>query len=240
MEEDQRQSQTIMNTDDVLEMLDGLLEKSNAKWWDDFWTDEERDVPFFLDLPDENLIDYINNRDIKIGRALDIGCGNGRNSRYLASLGFKVDAIDFSEASIKKAEDMTDSRLGITYMHTPFSEMITEHESYDLIYDSGCFHHVKPHRRALYLKKVFNLLKPDGYFGLVCFNEKGGSSISDYEVYHKKTMEGGLGYSEEKLNKVLIPYFEIVNFREMIEGTEGESFGLPTMWTALLHKASHR
>ena len=28
------------------------------------------------------------------GSALDIGCGNGRNSEYLRNLGYKVDSID--------------------------------------------------------------------------------------------------------------------------------------------------
>lgn len=34
------------------------------------------------------------------GRALDIACGNGRNARYLAGLGFEVDALDISEVAI--------------------------------------------------------------------------------------------------------------------------------------------
>lgn len=239
MEEQERQNETIMNTEDVLEMLDGLLEKWDAQWWDDFWKDEERDVSFFVDLPDENLVQYIQNNCIQPGRVLDIGCGNGRNSRYLAKLGFEVDAIDFSKASITKAKEATQGDLNINYVHAAFREMKTEHGTYDFIYDSGCLHHVKPHRRAQYLKKVFNLLKPGGYFGLACFNEDGGCAVTDHEVYHKKSMAGGLGYSEEKLNKVLVPYFEVINFRRMKEGIENESFGKPTLWVALMHKASH-
>ena len=30
----------------------------------------------------------------KTGKILDIGCGNGRNSKYMAQLGYKVDSID--------------------------------------------------------------------------------------------------------------------------------------------------
>lgn len=40
------------------------------------------------------------------GVALDIACGRGRNSRYLASLGFTVDAIDVSDQALRLgAED---------------------------------------------------------------------------------------------------------------------------------------
>ena len=36
------------------------------------------------------------------GRALDIACGVGQNSLFLASKGFVVDAVDFSEVAISK------------------------------------------------------------------------------------------------------------------------------------------
>jgi SAM-dependent methyltransferase len=34
------------------------------------------------------------------GNALDIACGNGRNSRFLAQKGFQVDAVDISDTAI--------------------------------------------------------------------------------------------------------------------------------------------
>ncbi|MBV9817948.1 MAG: methyltransferase domain-containing protein [Solirubrobacterales bacterium] len=41
------------------------------------------------------------NRDLLAGtRALDLACGIGRNARFLAGLGFAVDALDVSEVAI--------------------------------------------------------------------------------------------------------------------------------------------
>lgn len=39
------------------------------------------------------------------GRALDLACGDGRNARYLAELGFAVDAIDISDVMIGRLGD---------------------------------------------------------------------------------------------------------------------------------------
>ncbi len=46
------------------------------------------------------------------GRALDIACGNGRNSRFLAQKGFKVDAVDISNVALSQLPD-NDTRINI-------------------------------------------------------------------------------------------------------------------------------
>lgn len=39
-----------------------------------------------------------------IGRAIDIACGAGRNTHYLADLGFIVDAVDISDVGLKNVK----------------------------------------------------------------------------------------------------------------------------------------
>jgi tellurite methyltransferase len=58
----------------------------------------------FPDRPSEWLTE---NREFLIGsgarrarRALDVACGDGRNSLYLAELGFAVDAVDVSDVAV--------------------------------------------------------------------------------------------------------------------------------------------
>lgn len=109
-------------------------------------------------------------------------------------------------------------------------------EIYDFIYDSGCLHHMKPHRRNQYLKTILKYLKSDGYFGMICFNLKGGANISDYDVYRDNSMQGGMGFSEYKLKSILEPYFEIIEFREMIESDNENVFGKSFLWSVLMKK----
>lgn len=232
-------NETIMCTDDVLDMLDTLLEKEDQQYWDVFWKDKKKPIPFFVDLPDENLMKYVDEDIILSGKVMDIGCGNGRNTRYLCEKGFEVEGLDYSSESINWAIEASTDHKAVSYTNASFFDVIKPHGEYDFIYDSGCLHHIKPHRRPQYLKKICNLLKPGAYFGLVCFNEDGGTVLNDHDIYHKKTMSGGLGYSEEKLKKILVPFFEIIEFREMEQGEEEKSYGLPTLWTVLLKKADH-
>lgn len=39
------------------------------------------------------------------GKALDLACGNGRNARFLAQMGFEVDALDIADVAIEWLED---------------------------------------------------------------------------------------------------------------------------------------
>ncbi len=47
---------------------------------------------------------------VPAGRALDVACGAGRNSLYLAAAGFSVDAIDISAVALERARAAAASR----------------------------------------------------------------------------------------------------------------------------------
>jgi tellurite methyltransferase len=41
----------------------------------------------------------------KVGRCLDLACGTGRHTHYLADLGFEVDAVDFSDYALEQIRE---------------------------------------------------------------------------------------------------------------------------------------
>ena len=61
--------------------------------------------------------------------ALDIACGNGRHSKYLASLGFEVDALDISSVAIAQLQD----EKNIHAIEVDFDTYTLAKEKYDLI-----------------------------------------------------------------------------------------------------------
>jgi tellurite methyltransferase len=49
-------------------------------------------------------------RPLAPGRALDVACGDGRNSLHLARLGFEVDALDVSDFAIERLQAAASKR----------------------------------------------------------------------------------------------------------------------------------
>jgi SAM-dependent methyltransferase len=232
--------ESINSYDDLLRMLDHLLKEESEFSWDNFYSDRERKIPFFENYPDENLVDYIKNKRIVVGKALELGCGPGRNAIYLSSNGFLVDAVDQSEEGLEWAEERAgNQRLQINFIHSNIFDLVIEEGAYDLVYDSGCFHHIPPHRRMSYIELVKRALKPGGSFALTCFvegGELGGAGISDWEVYRGKSMRGGLGFTDEKL-KGIFRDFKAVEIRKMKDmDRESSRFGKSALIAALFKK----
>lgn len=219
----------IRSVEDVLALLDGMFD---APRWDDFYADRDRPVPFFADKPDENLVSYLDRGLITPGRALDLGCGPGRNASHLAAAGFTVDAVDLSPAAIEWARERSgDVRF---LCGDAFALELGE---YDLVYDSGCFHHLPPHRRVSYLSLLDRCLKPGGYLGLACFAAGAmGSEVPDEELYRQASLDGGLGYTAESLRWVFSGLDEVELRRMTEEPPESPRYGVPFLWTALFRR----
>ena len=59
-------------------------------------------------------------------------------------------------------------------------------------------------------------LKPGGSYELVCFRPEGGSGYTDQQVYERRSLGGGLGYSEERLRALWdMPLFSLRVLRQM-------------------------
>jgi SAM-dependent methyltransferase len=230
-----------MKPEHELAELDGLLPGQSREAWQAFYLDRAKPCPFFVASPDESLAQWVTEGVVRPGRALDLGCGHGRNAVYLASRGFTVDAVDYSESAVAWARERVEAAdAAVTLACRSVFDGGFESSAYDLVYDSGCFHHIAPHRRRQYVELVADALKPDGWFGLACFRPEGGSGYSDDEVYERRSLGGGLGYSEARLREVWGEHFGIRFLRPMIEQAPGSAvFGKNFLWALLAQKPGH-
>ncbi|MER5487677.1 methyltransferase domain-containing protein [Streptomyces sp. NPDC002812] len=238
----------IRSVDDVLALMDGLFAPEadrwtagGSAWWDGFYADRERPVPFFAAKPDENLVSCLDRGLVPAGgRALDLGCGPGRNALHLAARGFEVDAVDLSPTALAWAGERARAAGARIRFHqgdafgAAGAGLVGP---YDLIYDSGCFHHLPPHRRVSYLDLLDRLLAPGGRFALTCFASGAmGSELSDAEFYGRARLEGGLAYTPEALRWVFDGLTE-VELRRMNDEPEASGcFGEAFLWTALFRR----
>jgi len=85
--------------------------------------------------------------------ALDIACGMGRHSIYLASLGFRVEALDISPIALKSLNEIEN----ITTKEVDFDNYQLQKDRYDLIV---CVNFLN---RKLF-PQIFNALKSGGLF----------------------------------------------------------------------------
>jgi SAM-dependent methyltransferase len=219
--------------------LDALFQDHQAEWWDRFYRQRDRPVPFFTDAPDEHLWQAVQQGWVPPGRALDLGCGQGRNAIFLARQGFAVQAVDLSGEALGQAREKARAAgVSVTWTEASVFDLALAPGGVDLVCDSGCFHHLPPHRRADYVALVSQALKPGGWLALACFRPEGGSGLSDEQVYQRRSLGGGLGYSEAQLRAVWAGPLQIHRLRPMQSPAPGSGlFGLPFLWALLARRA---
>ncbi len=104
---------------------------------------------------------------IPAGYALDMGCGYGRASIYLAHKDWMVDGVDFvSQAVIGASERAT--RAGVADRVHFYESAVTNlgflSGGYDLVLDVGCAHGLTEEELRQYHQEVLQLMKPGGIF----------------------------------------------------------------------------
>jgi len=76
-------------------------------------------------------------------KALDLGCGEGRNALYLASIGYETSAVDISQTGIQKLKAVAkEFNLNIDAVVCDMREYQFKKE-FDLIVCKGCLHLIK-------------------------------------------------------------------------------------------------
>lgn len=75
------------------------------------------------------------------GRALDIGCGSGRDAVYLAKRGWQVTGIDFAPEGLEKARQRAaDQQADVEWIQADVGRLgqLGLRPGYSLVYDFGC------------------------------------------------------------------------------------------------------
>lgn len=117
--------------------------------------------------PAHALLEISNKIDFKELKVLDMGCGNGRNSIYMAEQGAHVTAIDFSSVAINILNSSISLAKNTPSINTINKDICNglpfEDKSVDLILDSYCLCHfidIESTKRAM--QDCLRVLKTKG------------------------------------------------------------------------------
>lgn len=105
---------------------------------------------------------------------LDVGCGTGTLTRFLAARGHRVTGIDISTRAIERAQEAhgTDERdLDVEFRVGDVLALDGEDGPYATVVDSGTFHVFERRRRSEYADAIGSVLAPGGRAFVLAFGE---------------------------------------------------------------------
>ena len=120
----------------------------------------------------------------RVGRALDIGTGNGGYLGILMRKGADVVGVEPSDAPIRQAEPAIRDKI----INDVFKKGMFEAESFDMISLFQTIEHIPDTKSTL--SEIFSLLKQEGYFYLVCHDYRSlinrilGEKSPIYDIEH--------------------------------------------------------
>lgn len=180
------------------------IKKNSMSSWGEFCGESETFEDFYMK---EYLVTALNRvRPSADARILDIGCGTGPISCFLARQGYNVDGIDVSRTAIEIAR--TNAKERDLDIHFSVDDICcvsrTGSDIYDIVIDTHCMHCITydTDRHAAF-SNIFRLLTKGGYFIIETM------SIEDPSKWSLKGRidEQGILWNEVKKN---YPYDKVV------------------------------
>lgn len=124
----------------------------------------EGDLPWDTGAPDPHLLELFSAGVLTPGRVLEVGCGTGTNSIWLAAHGFAVHGVDLSPQAIAQAN--TKREVAGVSVHFSVLDFLTNEvpgAPFEWVFDRGVFHVFDAAAdRARFVRQVANVLGPKG------------------------------------------------------------------------------
>jgi len=134
------------------------------------------------------VIDYVGNE----GKLLDLGAGQGQDSRFFAEKGFEVSSMDFSDTAVStarseaKAQELDiEIRQGNLSKPFPF-----EDETFDVVYSHLALHYFDHQTTKKLFKEIHRVLNKGGIFATLL------NTIDDPEIKELDYNELAPGFFE--------------------------------------------
>jgi len=131
------------------------------------------------------------------GSLLELGAGQGQDSRFFASKGLNVLSTDISTSALQIARAKTKKQLpNLKYQKVDISKPLPfPNNNFDVVYSHLGLHYFNQKDTQQLFREIQRILKPNGIFASI-FN-----TINDPEIQKAKKLENHFYIAPDKLQK---------------------------------------
>ncbi len=148
---------------------------------------EDETTPWDSGLVSPELVRALDDWELATGRALELGCGSGTNSVFMAERGLRVTGVDVAPVAIEQArEKAATAGVDVDWLLDDVCHWRSGGEPFDLVFDRGCFHCVRSIDLYGYLTTLRTATRPGTRLLFLTGNldrpEQGGPPAVDVET----------------------------------------------------------
>ena len=191
-------------------MNSSLALEMTSQEWDAKYL--ERETPWDTGRVSSELMQVVHEQRVRPGNALELGCGTGANSVFLATNGFQVVAVDSSVTAIDRAiarADAAKARARFRWADALELPADLDHP-YDFVFDRRCYECLREHHRDQYLAAVDRITQVGSCFLLLVKSRE-----SDRDWFHKEQVGDELsGMLKNEIVEDFGPRFEFSWIRQ--------------------------
>lgn len=145
----------------ILGSEDRRRSRRRQREWDAIWADERNRHPWMDRGVAREVVDAVRSGWFIHGsRSLDIGCGEGELSGYLAEQGFTASGIDISPAAIERANGKFRHTTGPSFAVHDICVSPPAGGPFDVVVDRGCLHQIAQADRPAYRRHLLEATRP--------------------------------------------------------------------------------
>jgi SAM-dependent methyltransferase len=205
-------AKTSSANDKLDELVASPVYKENLQFWERAWAPLKTPYTQMPDLPYlKQIPEYLLQR--RALRVLDLGCGSGWLSIYLARNGFAVTGLDVAEQALNLARMWAQQEnLQIEFQTGDIADMHYQPGSMDAVVANSIFEHFTFELAESTMGQIKQLLTKSGAF-VGCFDKVGGGPGEYYEL-----SDGTHVYTDKGRKGMLLRCFSNEELRQFFSG----------------------
>lgn len=158
----------------------------------------------------------------KTGKVLDMGCGQGQDSRFFSEHGYGVVGIDFSNDGIRFAKTKSGNYKNLDFKVGDISEKLPfEDSSFDVVYSHLALHYFSKEKTKEIFDEIYRVLKKEGVLTILV------NSVNDPEYQKGSKIEDDYfiigGMKKRYFSKESIKEY-VSGFEVLVSDEKGETY----------------